>query len=82
MSPTPAAAADRLVGLANAAGGDDNVTVIVIDPDRLVEAAADVLPVEASPPTGTGEAADDRRVRDGLGAHPRHGSPCWSSWSS
>ncbi len=32
---TPADAADRLVGLANRAGGDDNVTVIVIDVDRL-----------------------------------------------
>ena len=28
-------AVDRLVDLANEAGGDDNVTVIVIDPDRL-----------------------------------------------
>jgi protein phosphatase len=34
----PADAADRLVGLANAAGGDDNVTVIVIDPDAIVAA--------------------------------------------
>ena len=40
----PGAAADRLVELANAAGGDDNVTVIVIDPDELdagVEDATD-----------------------------------------
>lgn len=46
----PGRAADRLIDLANAAGGDDNVTVIVIDPDGLVgsadgsaeDAAADV----------------------------------------
>jgi len=31
----PRRAVDRLVDLANEAGGDDNVTVIVIDPDRL-----------------------------------------------
>jgi serine/threonine protein phosphatase PrpC len=37
----PRVAADRLVSLANAAGGDDNVTVIVIDPDALVEVAED-----------------------------------------
>jgi len=30
--PDPGRAVDRLIGLANAAGGDDNVTVIVIDP--------------------------------------------------
>jgi protein phosphatase len=35
--PDPARAVDRLVGLANAAGGEDNVTVVVIDPDRLSE---------------------------------------------
>src|SRR3954467_11123581 len=34
-------AADRLVGLANAAGGDDNVTVIVIDPDALAGSGGD-----------------------------------------
>ena len=34
----PADAADGLIGLANAAGGDDNVTVVVIDPDALVRA--------------------------------------------
>jgi len=33
--PDPRRAVDRLVDLANEAGGDDNVTVIVIDPDRL-----------------------------------------------
>ena len=36
----PDDAADRLVELANAAGGDDNVTVIVIDPDALAPVAA------------------------------------------
>jgi protein phosphatase len=40
----PGLAADRLVGLANAAGGDDNVTVIVIDPDALVAAHAEEAP--------------------------------------
>ncbi|MFL5669207.1 MAG: Stp1/IreP family PP2C-type Ser/Thr phosphatase [Chloroflexota bacterium] len=34
-------AADRLIGLANAAGGDDNVTVIVIDPDALAGSGGD-----------------------------------------
>jgi hypothetical protein len=38
--PDPARAVDRLVGLANAAGGEDNVTVVVIDPDRLSESLA------------------------------------------
>jgi protein phosphatase len=33
--PDPRRAVDRLIALANGAGGDDNVTVIVIDPDRL-----------------------------------------------
>jgi serine/threonine protein phosphatase PrpC len=31
----PGAAADRLIELAEAAGGEDNATVIVIDPDRI-----------------------------------------------
>jgi protein phosphatase len=34
----PGAAADRLVALANAAGGDDNVTVIVVDLDAVDDA--------------------------------------------
>src|SRR4051794_36576175 len=37
-------AADRLVGLANAAGGEDNVTVGVIDPDALVAVRPDQTP--------------------------------------
>jgi serine/threonine protein phosphatase PrpC len=34
------AAAERLVDLANAAGGADNVTAVVVDPDRVAAAAA------------------------------------------
>ena len=37
--PDPATAVDRLISLANAAGGEDNVTVIVIDPDMLAGSA-------------------------------------------
>jgi protein phosphatase len=40
----PNAAADRLVELANAAGGDDNVTVIVIDVDANGAADPDAPP--------------------------------------
>ncbi len=36
----PQAAAERLVALANAAGGADNVTAVVVDPDRVAAAAA------------------------------------------
>jgi serine/threonine protein phosphatase PrpC len=39
-SPDPQVAADRLVELANAAGGVDNVTAVVVDPDGLIEAGA------------------------------------------
>jgi serine/threonine protein phosphatase PrpC len=38
----PSVAVDRLVELANDAGGEDNVTVIVVDPDRLAVAAPGV----------------------------------------
>jgi len=38
--PDPQAAAERLVELANGAGGIDNVTVVVVDPDGLDAAGA------------------------------------------
>jgi serine/threonine protein phosphatase PrpC len=41
--PDPQAAAARLVGLANAAGGIDNVTAVVVDPDRMDQAGAEGL---------------------------------------
>jgi protein phosphatase len=39
-SPDPQVAAERLVELANAAGGIDNVTAVVVDPDGLDAAGA------------------------------------------
>jgi protein phosphatase len=39
-TPNPQAAAEQLVDLANAAGGADNVTALVVDPDRLTAAGA------------------------------------------
>ena len=45
----PAAAADRLIDLADAAGGEDNATAIVIDADRVV-AGPIVDPVVADAP--------------------------------
>ena len=68
----PGAAADRLVGLANAAGGDDNVTVIVIDLDALAA-------------RGRCRVATRRRPLPHPGAAGRDGRPCFSwcsCWSS
>lgn len=51
----PSRAVDRLVELANEAGGEDNVTVIVVDPDRLagpdVADAANAATVIGAAPT-------------------------------
>ncbi len=52
-TPDPAAVADRLVSLADAAGGEDNVTVIVIDPDRLAGMTAPRMPVAVAEPEAT-----------------------------
>lgn len=52
----PGDTADRLVELANAAGGDDNVTVIVIDPDALT-------PVGATETASAPTAPEPRRGR-------------------
>ena len=38
--PDPSTAVDRLIGLANAAGGVDNVTIVLVDAARTVLAAA------------------------------------------
>ncbi|MFL5674456.1 MAG: Stp1/IreP family PP2C-type Ser/Thr phosphatase [Chloroflexota bacterium] len=62
----PPAAADRLVALANAAGGDDNVTVIVIDADALVGAATEgqpTSPATADPPPADAATRAPRRGR-------------------
>jgi serine/threonine protein phosphatase PrpC len=52
--PDPGRAVDRLIDLANAAGGVDNVTAIVIDPDRLMAgpAADRTTVIEADPQRG------------------------------
>ena len=44
--PDPAAAVNRLISLANAAGGEDNVTVIVIDPDMLAASSEPVSGID------------------------------------
>ena len=51
----PGRAADRLVDLANTAGGDDNVTVIVIDPDDIdvADAEREAWPTQVTSATWT-----------------------------
>ena len=58
----PGAAADELVSLADAAGGEDNATVIVIDADRVAPG------VPAAPSVGAGAPVRDipRRSRRGV----------------
>ena len=71
-------AADRLVGLANAAGGDDNVTVIVIDPDAIVVAQVPVpsmSPMPSSRRRGCRRSAPpDRDRRSGTASPQIHGT--------
>lgn len=76
--PDPGRAADRLVELANAAGGIDNVTVVIVDPDRLPLAALAAVP--AGPATRErprGRAPDlparRRRLEVRSGAAASHG---------
>ncbi|TMD26941.1 MAG: Stp1/IreP family PP2C-type Ser/Thr phosphatase [Chloroflexi bacterium] len=45
----PAAAAARLVDLANAAGGADNVTAIVVDPERVTGTSPGAVPRRREP---------------------------------
>jgi len=66
----PGRAADRLVDLANAGGGEDNVTVIVIDPAALVIPASATVETAADGPraadeTGPHEQPEDGRARSG-----------------
>ncbi len=60
----PGAAADELVSLADAAGGEDNATVIVIDADRVAPA------IRAASPVGADAPVQDvpRRSRRGVAA--------------
>src|SRR6185295_17728493 len=45
----PGAIADELVDLADAAGGEDNATVVVIDADRVAPAAAAAVVGSSAP---------------------------------
>ena len=53
----PDEVADRLIELANEAGGDDNITVIVIDPEAVAETPAE------SPPAALRETASGEKPR-------------------
>jgi serine/threonine protein phosphatase PrpC len=57
--PDPARAVDQLIDLANAAGGEDNVTVIVVDPAAVVATAA------AVEDTAVGSGHESRPSRNG-----------------
>jgi serine/threonine protein phosphatase PrpC len=68
----PAGAADRLVDLANESGGDDNITVVVIDPAIVAASAAARPATSAAAATAMAEAPSRRphrratRARRGL----------------
>ena len=62
--PDPARAVDRLIGLANAAGGEDNVTVIVIDPDMMADAASPAVAVALAVDDDQQESADAAKRTD------------------
>lgn len=62
-SPDAARVADRLIERSNAAGGDDNVTVVVIDPDGLPAVAA--AAAGARPPAAARDVASRDDLSDG-----------------
>lgn len=69
-SATPATAADSLVSAANKAGGEDNVTAIVIFVGRLPPPAPSIsMPLPAAP----GIVAEDARVAETSGDGPGGG---------
>src|SRR5262249_34439453 len=61
-SPDPQASADRLVDMANEAGGDDNITVIVVEAVEAVATAAD--PGATGGSTGPTAVTTDRATPD------------------
>ena len=80
-TPDPQQAADRLVAMANEAGGPDNITVIVLDADGVdtdtAEPTGDLAAAEDGARPGTAHDLDDamvtglRRVGPGAGGRAR-----------